>query len=216
MSASTRLRLVGWILVATCGIAARGEATELMAGAKVGWTGADLAGDMDAGTKMTNSWLIGFLGGWEIKPWFSVQFEPGFTHKGAELEDFDFGQLATKVVLDYFEIPVLAKFKFPLPDTTRQGPFATVGPVFSINTNANLDVAAGDENIGQYVEDFDFGIGLGLGYDVVIGTGVTSIEVRYVYGFTNVFKSNTPNPAATGDLANRALQISVGWYVPAF
>lgn len=77
-------------------------------------------------------------------------------------------------------------------------------------------MAAGDENIGQYVEDFDFGIGLGVGYDLVIGTGVTSIEVRYVYGFADVFKSNAPNPAATGDLANCALQISVGWYVPAF
>jgi outer membrane protein with beta-barrel domain len=134
-----------------------------------------------------------------------------WTKKGADLENFQQGEIPTALKLDYFELPILGKFKYATsPQFGSGGPFGVFGPTIGINTRANVSVVGGDENIAEHVSDADFGLTFGAGYDFIVGNAVTTIEVRYVLGLVDVFDSDAPAPAATADRQNRALQITVG------
>ena len=212
MRGRKRFVLVALLAATASGFALPAAAVQVVAGAKGGYTLTDLIGENDEGANSKNSGLVGFILGWEINSWFSAHLEPVWTQKGAELENFQFGELASKITLDYFEIPVLGRFRYPLPETKKQGPVGVVGPVLGINTKANVTLAGGDQNITEFVHDVDFGFVVGAGYDLAIGTGTTTIEVRYVVGLSEVFESNSPSPQFTGNLRNGALQVTVGWF----
>lgn len=73
-----------------------------------------------------------------------------------------------------------------------------------------------ERNWNEHVQNVDLGLALGAEYDIDSGRGVTTLEVRYVFGLLDVFEASAPQQDVTGDLKNRALQISVGWYVAFF
>ena len=216
MRGRKRFALASLLAATACGFAHPVAAVEVVLGAKGGYTLTDLIGENDAGANSKNSGLVGVILGWQINSWFSAHIEPVWTQKGAELENFQFGELASKIALDYFEIPVLGRFRYAIPETKRQGPVGVVGPVLSINTKASASYAGGDRNIAEFVHDVDFGFVIGAGYDLAIGTGITAVEVRYVVGLTEVFEDAAPNPENSGSLRNGALQVTVGWYKPFF
>jgi hypothetical protein len=116
--------------------------------------------------------------------------------------------------LRYFEIPLVAKFKWTQGPESRKGPFAVLGPVLSINTEAKLRLLGQDENINQEVRGVDWGFAFGAGFDFDIGTGVTILDIRYVLGFQNIFKDDSTKDVKTEDLKNRAMQLTVGWVLP--
>src|SRR5262245_35494628 len=130
-------------------------AVTVVAGARGGWTLTDLMGSNDGLVHSRQSGLLGGIIGWELSPMFSVRVEPGWTQKGADLDDLDLGAFPTAIKLDYFEIPVLAKFKYTKTPESRGGPFGVIGPDFAISTHTSLTAAGGEENIGDLVEDFD-------------------------------------------------------------
>lgn len=206
----------GWILgsmfvLALSGVADPAGAATLVAGARGGWTLTDLAGGNDDAAKSRQSAVLGAVFGWEANEWFSVRVEPGWTQKGADVDDFTFGDFPSAIRLDYFEIPLLARFKRCMPADSRGGLFAVVGPSLAINTQARLTVAGGDENIAEHVSDTDFGLAVGVGWDLPAERGIVSFEARYVHGFNDCFEATAPRQDVTGDLSNRALQVTVSW-----
>ena len=166
-------------------------------------------------TAMNNFTLGGILG-WEIEDWFAVQVEPLWTQKGAELQNYELGEYTATLNLDYFELPVLAKFKRAAGEDRRSGVFGLLGPVIALNLRANLVIAGDETNVSEYIHQADWGVAFGAGYDISLGTGVTTIDVRYVMGLSDVFQSDAPEPEVTGGLKNGALQITVGWYTGIF
>ena len=196
------------LLAAVCGSPAPSAAVEVVAGLKGGWTRTDLSdGSVDA----RNGGVFGIAVGWVVNPWLSFHADPVWTRKGADLQNFQFGEFKSAVKLDYFELPLLGKFKYATsPQFGSGGPFGVFGPTIGINTKANVSVAGGEDNIAEHVHDADFGLTFGAGYDIPVGSAVTTIEVRYVLGLLDVFESDAPSPQATADRQNRALQITVG------
>lgn len=210
----TRSRV--WILrsmlvLSVGGTAGGAGAATIVAGGRGGWTLTDLAGSNDEAATSRQSAVLGGIIGWEPNAWFSVRVEPGWTQKGADVDDFTFGDLPSAIRLDYFEIPVLARFKRCMPADSRGGLFGVVGPSFAINTKARLTAAGGDENIAEFVRGTDFGLAVGVGWDVAAEAGVVSFEARYVHGFNDCFEATAPRQDITGDLSNRALQVTVTW-----
>ncbi len=200
-----------WALLILCGAAAApAGAVPVIAGAKAGYTNTDLVGSNDGGIGTKNSALMGLMFGWKIAPWFAVQFEPDVTQKGAHLTGYSFGDLPTSVRFTYVEMPVLAKFLHSFSGDAREGIFGIVGPSLGVRTHATGEFAGSETNINDLVSGVDLGLALGAGYDIPAGNWVTTIEVRYIFGLTDAFDSSAPRPEVTGDLKNRALQITVG------
>ena len=85
-----------------------------------------------------------------------------------------------------------------------------------MNLRANAVVAGGETNLSEYVHQVDWGLALGAGYDIASGPGITTIDLRYVLGLSDVFQSNAPQPEVTGGLKNGSLQITVGWFTGIF
>jgi hypothetical protein len=208
-----RVRTAWTVVFLLLGLASGTAAdTQVVVGAKIGYANTDLVGSNDDGISTKNAAVLGGIFGWLINPWFALHVEPVFTQKGAEIDNFQFGDLPASVRLTYLELPVLAKFKYERPADTRSGPFGTIGPVFGFNTSDELEVAGSTQNVNQPVKSFDFGLGVGAGWDIAAGNGHATLEVRYVIGLTNVFDSGGPRPDITDDLKNRALQVSIGWF----
>lgn len=211
MSSKTRC-LVSLLAIVTFGSATAASAAPVVAGLKLGYTRTDLAGQNSGNVTGKNGAVLGVIFGCQVNPWFSVQVDPAFTQKGAEIPNWETGDLPASLRLDYLEIPVLAKFKYAMPAAAQSGLFGTVGPTFGFNTHDKLEVRGAQENVNQGINGFDFGLAVGAGYDIVTGPGIATFDVRYVIGLTDIFKSTAPSAVTTGDYKNRALQITVGWF----
>ena len=213
MRTRARLMCLSMLLVLGVVTASPAGAVQVVAGGRLGYSGTDLVGSNDDGISTRNGALVGFLVGWEFNRWFALHFEPDVTLKGAELDDLSFGDMPTSLSLTYAELPLLAKFKYAMPSGSRGGLFGTVGPSLGVKTRATAQYAGTDTNVQDAVKGVDFGLSLGAGYEFPAAEkGVMSLEVRYVIGLTEVFEDDVPRPEVTGDLKNRALQISVAWY----
>jgi hypothetical protein len=201
-------------LVLLLGAPLPARAIKVFGGGKVGFTTTEVSGTNEAGIESRNSGVGGVVFGWEVNRWFAAFFEPSFTLKGADLTGIPSVPPMSELRLKYFELPLLAKFKWTKGPESRMGPYAALGLVLSINTAADLRVLGQDESINQEVRGVDWGFSFGAGFDFDIGTGVTILDIRYVLGFQNIFKDDSTNEVRTEDLKNRALQVTVGWVLP--
>ncbi|NMM50402.1 porin family protein [Marinigracilibium pacificum] len=92
--------------------------------------------------------------------------------------------------LNYFYIPVLAKYKFPNRIFVEGG--VQTGLLYKANDNFIKDVKDDEDlnyrnNIRDQYNLFDFGVALGTGYRLIKGNGM-NLGVRYYHGLTNVVK----------------------------
>jgi len=102
----------------------------------------------------------------------------------------DEGDYSQKV--NYFLVPVLAKYKF------KNHIYVEGGPQFGLMYNAwvefNSNVEGKDAKIKDYNKDMiqrlDMGIMAGAGYQLLKGKGLT-IGLKYYYGFIDVYKDKT-------------------------
>ncbi|MFH5884122.1 porin family protein [Halalkalibaculum sp. DA3122] len=134
---------------------------------------------------------------------FSVQPEVLYVEKGSR-ERVQVSSLDTEfnLVLDYVEVPVLAKFHLPADGLLL--PHVYIGPYasFLIENNSNTEIFENeqqtpDELIGE-ARDSDFGIVAGIGTDLDFRFNTVSAEIRYSAGFTDVFGGAAPQPARNG------------------
>lgn len=134
------------------------------------------------------SWLGGAFLNVQVSPVFNVQPEILFSQKGA---DYTSAGTRNKLVINYFEVPVLAKFRLPIGDSFFPHVFA--GPNFSFRTN--LDYTATETTSGIVlttndtdIRKSDFGAVVGAGFDVQSRSSSVffTIDGRYGFGFNDL------------------------------
>lgn len=117
----------------------------------------------------------------------SIQPEVLYSQKGAkETDTFNGNEVTVKTMLDYIEVPVLAKLNFPTPGPVSPNLF--LGPYAAFNIKAEAEVEGdGGGTIGgdikDSVTDTDFGLVAGVGINVL---SKFTFDVRYSAGFTPI------------------------------
>ena len=192
----------------------------------------DLGGN-DAGNTNTS---LGFVGGFSatlhLAKLFSLQPELLYIRKGAD--QFTSSQeryfvLNANVVLDYIEIPVLAKLTFPMANNLVPGVY--VGPSFAFKLRSKLNIVEARSEDGtplgsiqpKIVNAKSTDVGLVIGTALAVEGPATKIVVdfRYSFGFNSILKAhsfvgNNSEVALVDDndqpldLKNRTLTVMVG------
>lgn len=142
------------------------------------------------------SYKWGFVGGaflnYAFNDKFSLQPELLYTQKGVIGNLYEgFVDVDVTASFDYFELPVLAIYKFRSKEKFR--PLIYGGPSFAYCSSSELKLSA---SIFSAAVDFsslthvtDFGLVVGTGFDYVLNNGILTFDVRFQYGFTNVVMS---------------------------
>ena len=175
--------------------AAPAAAAKTSFGIKAGINMSNAAGTPE-GWDESLEWKTGITAGafvnFAINKNFSLQPELLYTQKGfgSSLLDGIF-DVDLKVSLDYFELPLLAKYAFSADKNFRPTLFA--GPSFAYCSGSTLTVSSwivsGDIDISSITHTTDFGMVLGGGFDYVMERGTLIIDARFTYGFTKVIVS---------------------------
>jgi hypothetical protein len=206
-----RAALLTVMVVLSCGIATA-SAQRREVGAKVGATSASLeyatpAEDQGYGHRL-------FVGGgaFLVQPItgpLAFQLEGLYMPKGAERTDTQGSvQVTTTLMLDYFEIPALARVS--LARAQRHNVYVFGGPFAAMRLSAKFKEAAGrpvtsgvTTDIGSDIKFFDYGLVAGGGVDI----SHVVIDARYSWGLTDVNKDGVTSLGAR----NRVLAILVGF-----
>lgn len=130
-----------------------------------------------------------------------VAFQPEalFSRQGTKFTEDDED---AKIKIDYFQVPLLGRFKF-----AKGSPVAVlIGPSLGFRSSAKLDVpgapAGFDDDFEDEVERFDLGLVTGIGVDV----GRLVLDGRYTWGLRNIAKNNE----GQGEARNRVFSATVG------
>jgi hypothetical protein len=176
-------------------------------GPKVGAAVTSFGGADADNIKSRASWLGGVFWDLQLMPSFTLQPELLITQKGAQQTK---NGVRNDIRINYFEIPVLAKFRIPVQNVFF--PHFLLGPSFDFNINSkissvdtqtgtSISVGAGD------LRKADIGGILGAGVDIQAKNIFFTVDGRYNFGFNSITKSgNTLNL----DLKNRGWTFSVG------
>lgn len=160
------------------------------AGANISnFTGASNAEDLQAKT------YVGFHAGAFVSLFlgnnFAIQPEVLFSTQGAKIQQTGMGN--TNYMLDYINVPVMAKYRF------TGGFYIEAGPQIGFKTHEEYNGTAQD-----FAKSTDFSIAGGIGYHSPIGLG---IGARYTAGLSKLgdFNAQTTQP----DWKNGNIQISL-------
>lgn len=109
--------------------------------------------------------------------------------------------------LNYLEVPVLLKVKFPL---TEIKPYVIGGPVLGIRVSASEEQSGGgqsaDVDASNAYESIDFGLLFGAGMDFKVAPKTDLfIQGGYSFGLSNVWKLTT-----TATVKNYGIQLTGG------
>ncbi len=129
---------------------------------------------------------------WQLHPIFAIQPEAIISQKGAT---YTKNGRRTDVKLNYFEVPVLAKFRIPIGDVFF--PHFLIGPDFAFNTNVDYtstDTQSGTvyHTSGDDITKTDVGGLMGAGFDIQAKHLFFTLDGRYGYAF-NKLGDNTYN-----------------------
>jgi hypothetical protein len=146
--------------------------------------------------------LRGVFGGfvtWRVASWLEFQPEVLYALKGAKSTEFD---IESKLLLDYLEMPLLARKTFGAPDATRfyvaGGP--SIGVLLRARTRADFGSSTEEIDIKDDVETLDLGVVVAGGVEF----GSIVVDGRYTYGFSDIDKDEDVKST------NRAVSLTVG------
>lgn len=146
--------------------------------------------------------------------WLSVQ--PMILPRGAAIEfKVDDEEDPVKIAdlnLDYFAIPVLAKFV-----TVGGKVYVISGFNFSFLTGANLTgVEDGDEEIDvkDLLKSFDVSVDFGVGGQLPLGRIKIMLEARYEQGLLNISEETLVEDALKSRVRSSGLQLLAGILLP--
>jgi len=114
-----------------------------------------------------------------LSPEFSLEADALFTMKGGKLEG---PGPEIFYILDYIEVPVLARFDVPLEGEVR--PHVYFGPTLGIKLSARARTAGIDQNLSA-AKTLDSGLAFGASADFLAGTHRLVVDARYGFGLTN-------------------------------
>ncbi len=141
-------------------------------------------------TKTRTSYLAGGILNYRQNQWFTFQMEVLFTSKGYKLDDVtivypespgaDTGLADAEIILNYLEMPVLAKLSPPL--TGKYRPYLVAGGFMALSIQSKTRLSEGlvaiDFGLGN-VEKVDLGAVIGVGIDIKAGDGWVCFETRF-------------------------------------
>jgi hypothetical protein len=177
---------------------ASSAAAQITYGVKGGVNFANVSFD---GEDVPSSGRTGFLAGaFATMPLYgrvSVQPEAIYTVKGASFDVFD---IDSNYIVDYIEVPVLARY----PVGSRI--YVAAGPsmAFCIRARSRTSFAGAstEVDIKDEVESFDFGVVGAVGYE----RGRWGIDGRYTHGLSDTDKNSGDNVK----IRNRVFSVSAG------
>lgn len=143
--------------------------------------------DTDANEiKSRTSALGGLFLNWQLHPIFAIQPEALFSQKGAVYTQ---NGNRTDIKLNYFEVPVLAKFRIPVGDVFF--PHFLIGPDFAFNTNVkytSVETSTGTQysQNGDDITKTDVGGLIGAGFDIQAKALFFTLDGRYGYAFNQL------------------------------
>lgn len=126
----------------------------------------------------------------------AIQPEIYFAQKGAETSD------GGEITLEYLEIPILVKIGLSKSEVVKPNIFA--GPYAGINLKQQSGSLFGGAD--REPENIDFGGVIGAGLDIEAGSSIFTIDLRYGFGLSPVFKN--------GDEKNGLFAIVAGISLP--
>ena len=132
---------------------------------------------------------------WELPFNIGTGIETGiyFAHKGFENPSPDFLNAET-VEFDYMEMPILAKFSYPLIE--RVSPYLLIGPSLGFNVSAERVRTDGSRSdLDDQTTSADLSLILGGGVDVKLNRQVLSFQVKGGLSFSDVFDTVEESPA---------------------
>lgn len=149
--------------------------------------------------------LRGVVGGfivWPVTSWLVLQPELLYAMKGAKQEAFG---LQSKLLLDYIEVPVLARVSRGSPGTRTW--YIVAGPSFGwlARAKARADFGGATEEIDlkDDVKSYDIGLTAGGGMEF----GSILVDARYTHGLSDIDKDTSDDVEVT----NRAISVTVGF-----
>jgi len=185
---------------------------QLSIGPRVAVNFANVAFEEDDGIDTKNLLGIAFGAAAEIgvSDIFAVQPEVLFSQHGFSFEeDFGGGTVDFDVILNYLQIPLLAKLKFGSDAVVIN---VLAGPHVGFGIG-DITFKADEEKETESWEDtglqkFDFGITGGVGVSFAAGPGNLGIDIRYQLGLSNL--SDDDEDKAN----NRNLQAGLSYLIP--
>lgn len=138
------------------------------------WVDANTVGD-SATTKLHQGVMLGGFATWYLSSSLAVQPEFYMSEKGVDFED-DSIDVSRGEGLLYIEVPVLARYSFPINDMIHAYGVGglTVGYLLDSKLNER------DE-----LKKFELGGIVGLGGDIKVGKHLVIVEFRFNQGFLN-------------------------------
>lgn len=151
-------------------------------------------------------WRIGGVAGLfitlPVTSWLELQPEALYAMKGTRSDVFN---VETTMVLDYFEVPVLARVTRGRGGARRY--YVAGGPSFGLRLRARSRVDFGssteDIDIADEIARVDLGLAVGGGVEL----GHLVVDGRYTHGLRDVDKDETDAVTVT----NRVVSITVGY-----
>ena len=138
---------------------------------------------------------------WRVTTWLEFQPEVLYSMKGGKSDEFG---IDSKVLLDYLEVPLLARKTFGAPDATRfyfaGGP--SIGVLLRARTRADFGSSTEELDIKDDAETLDFGVVVAGGVEF----GSIVVDGRYTHGFSDIDKDTSD----TVKITNRAVSLTVG------
>ena len=115
--------------------------------------------------------------------------------------------------VNFLEVPILAKARMMLGPGTFN---LFAGPSFSIKLGSGIlvyDEVGGGDKVEAELEPGDLtsvllGLVMGMGYDLPLGPGFLSTDIRYRWGFTNVHSDDF---LSNNNIKERGILLTVGY-----
>lgn len=192
------------VMMALCVGAGSAAAQGLQPGAKAGVTLARVTFDGDEGEAAFDT-RVGLTGGvfvtWRAVSWLALQPELLVTSKGAR---FEADVLDTRLVLDYLEVPLLARLSRRVSGATV---YAAAGPSFGwllrAKSRVAFDGSTEEIDLKDEVEPFEIGAAFGGGIEI----GAFVVDGRFTLGLSDIDADTT---AAAG-MKTRTIALTAGF-----
>src|SRR4051812_17839583 len=146
---------------------------------------AKVSGNDVDGAKNRTGAVGGISLDFHLAPQVSLEIDGLYSQQGAK-SDFDGDELTLK--LDYVQVPVLLKYRFPTHTQVR--PFLEVGPSVGFRIKCDLTAGSAKEScedfFGEKAKSTDFGGTAGAGVGFKLGRQELSLAARYTMGFSKI------------------------------